>query len=187
MDENTHSDHIHPPANPETDFSGNPTDANPDSGAQWQAESQGASSEGTGAEGAGFQGAGSEGAAGEGAAPEGGRPRAVAGREMLVQLQQMIDTMATQAGPVMREVAAKAAELAAIAGEKAGPLAHRAAGATETLGQRVASRSKGLADELRRPKTAEEQTGTEFPSEGDASSSPESADWPADPPRNADD
>ena len=82
---------------------------------------------------------------------EGGdKPRA--GREMLVQLQQMIDTLATQAGPVMREVAAKAAELAAVAGEKAGPLAHRAAGMTEQVGQRVAARSKEVAADLRRPR-----------------------------------
>ena len=94
------------------------------------------------------------GASGEDAA----RPRAAAGREMLVQLQQMIDTLASQAGPVMREVAAKAAELAAVAGTKAGPLAHKAAGVTEAVGQRVAARSKDFAAELRRPPeaTAEE-------------------------------
>jgi hypothetical protein len=78
------------------------------------------------------------------------RPRA--GREMLIQLQQMIDTLATQAGPVMREVAAKAAELAAVAGEKAGPLAHKAAGMTEVAGQKLAARSKEMAADLRRPK-----------------------------------
>lgn len=80
------------------------------------------------------------------------------GREMLVQLQQMIDTLATQAGPVMREVAAKAAELAAVAGEKAGPFAHKAAGLTESVGQRVAARSKEMAADLRRP---HEPTGSE--------------------------
>lgn len=80
------------------------------------------------------------------------RPRA--GREMLVQLQQMIDNLATQAGPVMREVAAKAAELAAIAGEKAGPLAHKAAGMTESAGQKIAARSKEVAADLRRPRDA---------------------------------
>src|SRR5688572_10924823 len=83
-------------------------------------------------------------------AEEGARPRAAGGREMLVQLQQMIDTLATQAAPVMREVAAKAAELAAVAGEKAGPLAHKAAGMTESVGQRVAARSKTMAADLRR-------------------------------------
>jgi hypothetical protein len=78
------------------------------------------------------------------------RPRA--GREMLIQLQQMIDTLATQAGPVMREVAAKAAELAAVAGQKAGPLAHKAAGMTEVAGQKIAARSKEMAADLRRPR-----------------------------------
>ncbi len=86
-----------------------------------------------------------------GAAPdEMGRSRVPTGREMLVQLQQMIDTLATQAAPVMREVAAKAAELAAVAGTKAGPLAHKAAGVTESVGQRVAARSKVVAADLRR-------------------------------------
>jgi hypothetical protein len=88
----------------------------------------------------------------------GDKPRA--GREMLVQLQQMIDTLATQAAPVMREVAAKAAELAAIAGEKAGPLAHKAAGMTEQVGQRVAARSKEVAADLRRPRDATEAEPT---------------------------
>lgn len=104
--------------------------------------------------------------------------RAATGREMLVQLQQMIDTLATQAGPVMRDVAAKAAELAAVAGEKAGPLAHRAAGVTENVGQRVAARSKEMAADLRRPKEATADVAAEQPS---------TADWPAEPPQNADD
>jgi hypothetical protein len=81
---------------------------------------------------------------------DGDKPRA--GREMLVQLQQMIDNLTTQAGPVMREVAAKAAELAAVAGEKAGPLAHKAAGMTESAGQKIAARSKEMAADLRRPR-----------------------------------
>ncbi|HYL40738.1 MAG TPA: hypothetical protein VET90_05455, partial [Candidatus Binatus sp.] len=37
------------------------------------------------------------------------------GREWLTQLQQMIEQLATQAAPVVREVGAKAAELAALA------------------------------------------------------------------------
>ncbi|MDL2334970.1 MAG: hypothetical protein QFC55_02925 [Chloroflexota bacterium] len=86
----------------------------------------------------------------ENMADSGDKPRA--GREMLVQLQQMIDTLATQAGPVMREVAAKAAELAAVAGTKAGPLAHRAAGMTEVAGQKLAARSKEVAADLRKPR-----------------------------------
>ena len=88
----------------------------------------------------------------ENMADGGDKPQA--GREMLVQLQQMIDTLATQAGPVMREVAAKAAELAAVAGEKAGPLAHKAAGMTEVAGQKLAARSKEVAADLRKPREA---------------------------------
>jgi hypothetical protein len=71
---------------------------------------------------------------------------------MLIQLQQMIDTVAYQAAPVVREVGAKAAELAAIAGAKAGPIAHKAADATEQFGQRVAARSTAMAADLRKPR-----------------------------------
>ena len=107
------------------------------------------------------------------AAPGAGdRPRG--GREMLIQLQQMIDTIALQAAPVVREVGAKAAELAAVAGTKAGPLAHKAADATESFGQRVAARSKEVAADLRRPRAEAEAaadgasaTGDESPSESD--------------------
>ena len=77
-------------------------------------------------------------------------PRSTAGREMLTQLQQMIDTISYQAGPVVRDIGAKAAELAAVAGAKAGPLAHKAADATDQFGQRVATRSKSIAEDLRR-------------------------------------
>jgi hypothetical protein len=73
-----------------------------------------------------------------------------AGREWLAQLQSMIENAATQAGPVLREVAAKAAELAAIAGEKAGPVAARAAELTAEAGHRIAERSRDFAADLRR-------------------------------------
>jgi hypothetical protein len=96
---------------------------------------------------------------------------------MLVQLQQMIDTIATQASPVMREVAAKSAELAAIAAEKAGPLAHRAADLTDSLSQRVAARSKEVAADLRRPQPGEET----------AEAPPDTAGWPAEPPTQTND
>jgi hypothetical protein len=97
--------------------------------------------------------------------------RGTAGREMLVQLQQMIDTLATQAAPVMREVAAKAAELAAVAGEKAGPAAYRAAGVTQKVGERVAARSKEVAGQLRRQQEAETPAPTQ--ASGDAGSDTE--------------
>jgi hypothetical protein len=61
----------------------------------------------------------------------------------------MIENLATQAAPVVREVGAKAAELAAAAGEKAGPLAQRAAVFTEQSGHKLAERSRDLAVDLR--------------------------------------
>jgi hypothetical protein len=76
------------------------------------------------------------------------------GREWLAQLQSMIENAATQAAPVMREVAAKAAELAALAGDKAGPVAARAAELTAEAGHRIAERSRDLAAGLRRDQAA---------------------------------
>ena len=74
---------------------------------------------------------------------------ATQGREWLAQLQQMIDRVTAEAAPVARDVAVKAAELAAVAGEKAGPFARRAAEVTEDVGTKVAERSRRFADEVR--------------------------------------
>jgi hypothetical protein len=62
----------------------------------------------------------------------------------------MIDNLATHAAPVAREIGAKAAELAALAGEKAGPIAHRAAEVTAAAGGKVAERGREVAADLRR-------------------------------------
>jgi hypothetical protein len=92
-------------------------------------------------------------------------------RDMLVQLQAMIDAVAVQAGPVLREVAAKAAELAAVAGEHAGPLAYKAAEKTQSVGRRVAERGKEVAADLRRPQVAE----ADAQADGGTDASPEQA------------
>jgi hypothetical protein len=68
----------------------------------------------------------------------------------LAQLQDMIDETGRHAGPVLRDVAAKAAELAAVAAQNAGPVAHKAASVTEQVGDRLAVRSKSLAADLRK-------------------------------------
>jgi len=75
----------------------------------------------------------------------------------LAQLQAMIDTVAAQSLPMIREIGAKAAELAAAAADQAGPLAQRAATATLSVGSRVAVRSRDVAADLRR--AAEESGG----------------------------
>jgi hypothetical protein len=80
-------------------------------------------------------------------------------KEWLGQLQSMIDNVATHAGPVMRDIAAKAAELAATAGEKAGPFAHKAAEVTESAGAKLAVRGREVAAELRRDGNGETAAG----------------------------
>ncbi len=111
-----------------------------------------------------FTWSGADTAAGSGAGDdEASRAR---GKEWLAQLEQMIESLATQAAPVIREVGAKAAELAALAAEKAGPLAHRAAELTEAAGTKVAERSRHLAEELR----GERERGDGEPGTGAAGS-----------------
>jgi len=82
------------------------------------------------------------------AASTGSDARATAER-MLGQLQSMIDNVATQAAPVVRQIGAKAAELAAVAADRAGPLVHRAADATADASGRLAERSRTWAADLR--------------------------------------
>ena len=80
------------------------------------------------------------------------------GERWVSQLQDMIDQAGRQAGPVLRDVAAKAAELAAVAAENAGPVAHKAANVTGTVGDKLAARSKDLAADLRRAAEASRQS-----------------------------
>jgi hypothetical protein len=94
-----------------------------------------------------------------GAPDENGETSRPSGRVWLEQLQTMIDDLATQAAPVVRQVGVKAAELAVLAGEKAGPIAHRAADMTETAGIRLAERSRHFADDLRRQQTGAGEGG----------------------------
>jgi hypothetical protein len=84
-------------------------------------------------------------------------------KEMLHQVQEMIDQLGREARPVMREFAAKSAELAALAAQRAGPLAAKAAEKTQVYGERFAARSKEVAADLRR-----QEAGAEGPSSGQA-------------------
>jgi hypothetical protein len=108
-----------------------------------------------------------------GAGEPGGNPRREQvekarelGERWLGQLQVMIEEAGKTAGPVLRDVAAKAAELAAVAAENAGPVAHKAANVTEQVGDKLAARSKDLAADLRKAaETARAQNAA--PSDGD--------------------
>jgi hypothetical protein len=91
-----------------------------------------------------------------------------AAEKMIGQLQVMIDQAGKTAGPVLRDVAAKAAELTAVAAANAGPAAHKAASVTEHVGDRLATRSRELAADLRKAADAarasqEEESHTDEP------------------------
>jgi hypothetical protein len=104
----------------------------------------------------------------QGSGPRMEQARATA-EKMIGQLQVMIDQAGKTAGPVLRDVAAKAAELAAVAAENAGPVAHKAASVTEHVGDRLAVRSKELAVDLH--KAAEAARARNAETSGDGSGS----------------
>ncbi len=91
---------------------------------------------------------------------EGGQGAGAAAERMLGQLQSMIDSIATQATPVVKQVGAKAAELAAAAADRAGPIAHKAADATAGASVKIASRSREFAADLRRDSNGHGGTAT---------------------------
>ena len=93
---------------------------------------------------------------GQSGTPEPGTPA----ERMLAQLQSMIDSIATQAAPVVKQVGAKAAELAAAAADRAGPIAHKAADATAGASVKIASRSREFAADLRRETNGHGGTAT---------------------------
>jgi len=70
------------------------------------------------------------------------------------------DSIATQATPVVKQVGAKAAELAAAAADRAGPIAHKAADATAGASVKIASRSREFAADLRRDSNGHGGTAT---------------------------
>src|SRR5258705_6359334 len=98
-----------------------------------------------------------------GTAPEresGGQAPGTRAEEMLAQLQSMMDSIATQASPVVKKMGAKAAERGAAAADRAGPIAHKAADATAGASVRIASRSREFAADLRRDSNGHGATAT---------------------------
>lgn len=89
-----------------------------------------------------------------------GQGAGAAAERMIAQLQSMIDSIATQAAPVVRQVGAKAAELAAAAADRAGPIAHKAADATAGASVKIAERSREFAADLRRETNGHGGTAT---------------------------
>jgi hypothetical protein len=133
-------DEMQEPINP-TNGTGEPADPaqGADTSAASSGEPQGTSQTGTPDEG--FAWSSEEGAAADDAK--------ASGEKMLGQLQGMIDSVATQATPMARQIGIKAAELAAAAADRAGPFAQKAAEATVDASAKFAERSRHWAAELR--------------------------------------
>lgn len=93
-------------------------------------------------------------------APEDQASAGTPAERMLGQLQSMIDSIATQAAPVVKQIGAKAAELAAAAADRAGPIAHKAADVTAGASVKIASRSREFAADLRRDSNGHGATAT---------------------------
>jgi hypothetical protein len=80
---------------------------------------------------------------------------------ILDTVRDAVDELAERAAPTVREFSARAAELTAIAADKAAPFAKRAGEVTADASGKLASRSREWASELRGSvATAEREAGT---------------------------
>jgi hypothetical protein len=89
-------------------------------------------------------------------------------REWMAQLEDMIGNVAEQATPVVKEIGAKAAELTAVAADKAGPMAHKAAGWIDEKTPGVADRARQIAADLRASLSGDDGEGEAAAAAGDA-------------------
>jgi hypothetical protein len=64
------------------------------------------------------------------------------------QLEAILTNLTTYVRPVLREIAARAAESAAKAAEVAGPVTHRVAGMTDLVGEWLAAKGREIASEI---------------------------------------
>lgn len=88
---------------------------------------------------------------GDAGQPSGSKPP-IDVQGMLGQLQAMIGKVAAASEPRLRDVAAKAAELAAVAAERAGPIAHTLADKTDEVGHVLAGKANAYASSVRTTK-----------------------------------
>jgi hypothetical protein len=76
--------------------------------------------------------------------------RSAASNPVLRQLDAINEDLASYPVPDLRDIAAKAADLAAKADEAAGPMAQRTADEPASVGERMATKSHDVASDLRR-------------------------------------
>jgi len=89
---------------------------------------------------------------------------------ILDSVRDVVDDLAERAAPTVREFSARAAELTAIAADKAAPFAKRAGEVTADASGRLATKSREWASELRASvATADREGGTSAGSSADPS------------------
>jgi hypothetical protein len=94
--------------------------------------------------------------------PDPARPGATTAASILDSVRDAVDDLAERAAPTVRELSARAAELTAIAADKAAPFAKRAGEVTADASGKLASKSREWASELRASvATAEPPNGAE--------------------------
>jgi hypothetical protein len=117
-----------------------------------------------------------------GAAPGDGDGHASAGAgvggtatAILESIRVAVDDLAERASPAVREFSARAAELTAVAADRAAPLVRRAGDVTSDASGKLAERSRTWAAEVRRtlpgdesPSTSEKASETAAPNDDDA-------------------
>ena len=85
---------------------------------------------------------------------------------ILESLRGAVDDLAERAAPTMREFSARAAELAAVAADRAVPLAKRAGEMTADVSGKLASRSRDWASDLRSSSGSADDAATPTPAAG---------------------
>ena len=79
----------------------------------------------------------------------GASPGETTGGGILESLREAVDDLVVKAGPIVRDISAKAAELAASAADKAAPAVRRAGEATAEASGQLAQKSRDWASDLR--------------------------------------
>jgi len=133
------------PMHPDT-----PDETTPDETFTWTSEAASAGEH----DDAGHHGSGAGAAGPTGAAAAGSTATAI-----LESLRDAVDDLAERATPTMREFSARAAELAAVAADRAAPFAKRAGDVTSDASGKLATKSRIWAADLRASLAASD-TGT---------------------------
>ena len=109
-------------------------------------------------------------------AARGNDPGAATSTSILESVRDVVDDLAERAGPTVRELSARAAELTAIAADRAAPLAKRVGEVTADASGKLATKSREWASELR---ASVEATDTAPAADADAAAEPTAGFEPA--------